>query len=135
MTLKKKVYYNFFQKKLSPKVILCKKDHTCQSLNLIPPNKIKPSKKCLKAEICSSLHNTERFSSIWLLVNTLIQTCSTVPFSSVQHREEGKSQQVEEKTTPVILLSFIKIPRQLKLCGWVNCQGCLSVGRHERKLP
>lgn len=97
---------------------------------LIPPIKTKPRKKNQKS---AHPYTTQKVSPlIWFLVNTLSQTCSTVLFSGVQQREEGKSQQAEEQTT-LILLSLRKIPRQFKLWGWAGWQSCLSIGRHERK--
>lgn len=101
---------------------------------LIPPNKFKPSKKCLTTQKSAHPYTTQKGSPLWFLVNTLAQMFSTVPFSSVQHTEEEKSQQEDEKLHQLPCYLFIKSPRQLKLCGWVNCQGCVSLGRYEWKL-
>lgn len=106
----------------------------CLPITQFAQIKINLAKTYHKAEICSFLYNTKRFYSIGFSVNRLTWTCSTVPVSSVHHKEEGKSQQVELKPTSVIALYLIKIHRQFKHCGWVNCQGCHSVGRYERKL-
>lgn len=63
-TLKKKVNYNLFQKKLSPKETLQKRPRMPITY-LILPNKIKPSKKSLTKQKSAHLYTTQKDSPLF----------------------------------------------------------------------
>lgn len=130
------MYYNLFpwEGRENSHPIKFFANKTVLANHTICPNKNKPGKNVSRSRNLFIPIQQKRFYSIGFLVNRLTWTCSTVPVSSVHHKEERKSQQVEEKPTSVIALYLIKIQRQFKHCGRVSCQGCHSVGRYERKI-